>query len=90
MDNGVVLTVGMGDVGQLGLGPDVEERTRPALVIHPEGIVAIAAGGLHTVCLDKKGKVGIIKCVFTLIIMKVCQVLLPTNHDLRVYLCFAW
>ncbi|KAG0717379.1 Regulator of chromosome condensation [Chionoecetes opilio] len=57
VDNGVVLTVGMGDVGQLGLGPDVEEKTRPASVDLPEGIVAIAAGGLHTVCLDKKGKV---------------------------------
>uniref|UniRef100_A0A0P4WC77 RCC1-like domain-containing protein n=1 Tax=Scylla olivacea TaxID=85551 RepID=A0A0P4WC77_SCYOL len=57
VDSGVVLTVGMGDVGQLGLGPDVEEKTRPAVVDLPEGIVAIAAGGLHTVCLDKNGKV---------------------------------
>lgn len=59
VDSGVVLTVGMGDVGQLGLGPDVEEKTRPAVVDLPEGIVAIAAGGLHTVCLDKNGKVTI-------------------------------
>ena len=46
-------------MGQLGLGPDVEEKTRPAVVDLPEGIVAIAAGGLHTVCLDKNGKVSI-------------------------------
>ncbi|XP_068211626.1 regulator of chromosome condensation-like [Palaemon carinicauda] len=57
VDNGVVLTVGMGDVGQLGLGENIEERTRPALVPDLENIVAIAAGGLHTMCLDKSGKV---------------------------------
>jgi len=57
VENGVVLTVGMGDVGQLGLGPDVEEKTRPAMVPDLKDIVAVAAGGLHTVCLDKHGKV---------------------------------
>ncbi|CAL4061856.1 unnamed protein product, partial [Meganyctiphanes norvegica] len=56
-ENGVVLTVGMGDVGQLGLGPDIEEKTRPGLVPDLKNIVAVAAGGLHTVCLDKDGKV---------------------------------
>lgn len=79
MESGVVLTVGMGDVGQLGLGPDVEEKSRPALVDLPEGIVAIAAGGLHTVCLDKKGKVGIIHacvcaCLYVVLVVKVCHV----------------
>lgn len=29
---GVVLACGEGDVGQLGLGPDVMEKSRPALV----------------------------------------------------------
>ncbi|XP_066971514.1 regulator of chromosome condensation [Macrobrachium rosenbergii] len=57
INGGVVLTVGMGDIGQLGLGDGVEEKTRPALVPDLEDIVAIAAGGLHTVCLDKSGKV---------------------------------
>ncbi|KAK7079130.1 Regulator of chromosome condensation [Halocaridina rubra] len=57
VEEGVVLTVGMGDVGQLGLGEDIQEKTRPALVPDLKNIVAIAAGGLHTVCLDKTGKV---------------------------------
>ncbi|XP_069959978.1 regulator of chromosome condensation-like isoform X3 [Cherax quadricarinatus] len=56
VENGVVLTVGMGDVGQLGLGPDVEEKTRPAVVPALSDIVAIAAGGLHSVFLDTAGK----------------------------------
>lgn len=68
VEGGVVLTVGMGDVGQLGLGPDVEEKTRPGVVDLPEGIVAIAAGGLHTVCLDKNGKVRVCASVFMIII----------------------
>lgn len=57
VQGGVVLTVGMGDIGQLGLGEDVQEKTRPGLVPDLKDIVAIAAGGLHTVCLDKAGKV---------------------------------
>ena len=59
IEKGVVLAVGMGDVGQLGLGPDVEEKTRVALVPDlPENIVTIAAGGLHSICSDKKGDVS--------------------------------
>ncbi|KAK4303800.1 hypothetical protein Pmani_024218 [Petrolisthes manimaculis] len=54
---GVILTVGMGDIGQLGLGPDVEEKSLPAVVPSLTDIVAVAAGGLHTVCIDKAGKV---------------------------------
>lgn len=55
---GVVLTVGMGDIGQLGMGPDVEEKTRVAVVPGlPDNIVSICAGGLHSVCLDSQGKV---------------------------------
>jgi len=57
VENGVVLCVGMGDVGQLGLGPDVEEKTRPGLVPDLKDIVAVAAGGLHSAALDKQGKV---------------------------------
>ncbi|XP_069959972.1 regulator of chromosome condensation-like isoform X1 [Cherax quadricarinatus] len=62
VENGVVLTVGMGDVGQLGLGPDVEEKTRPAVVPALSDIVAIAAGGLHSVFLDTAGKVYTCGC----------------------------
>ena len=60
----VVLAVGMGDIGQLGLGPDVEEKTRVALVPGlPDNIVAVSAGGLHSVCLDDQGKV----CVYIML-----------------------
>uniref|UniRef100_A0A2K6RYX6 Regulator of chromosome condensation n=1 Tax=Saimiri boliviensis boliviensis TaxID=39432 RepID=A0A2K6RYX6_SAIBB len=42
---GLVLTLGQGDVGQLGLGENVMERKKPALVSIPEDV----AGGMHTV-----------------------------------------
>ena len=57
-EHGVVLTCGEGDVGQLGLGEEIFERSRPAKVdINGEEIVSVAAGGMHTVCLTKKGEV---------------------------------
>lgn len=55
---GLVLTLGQGDVGQLGLGEDVMERKRPALVQLPEKIIQAEAGGMHTVCLSVTGKVS--------------------------------
>lgn len=58
--SGEVLVTGAGDVGQLGLGSDVLEKSRPALVILNKEIVNVCAGGMHTVCLTKDGKV----CVF--------------------------
>ncbi|CAH0545761.1 unnamed protein product [Brassicogethes aeneus] len=59
---GVVLVTGSGDTGQLGLGPDVMEKTRPALVNLEQEIVDICAGGMHTVCLTKDGKVLTFGC----------------------------
>ncbi|XP_076264668.1 regulator of chromosome condensation 1 isoform X1 [Rhynchophorus ferrugineus] len=59
---GVVLVTGAGDVGQLGLGPDVLEKARPALVNLSSEIVDIYAGGMHTVCLTKDGKVLTFGC----------------------------
>ncbi|XP_007491506.1 regulator of chromosome condensation isoform X1 [Monodelphis domestica] len=59
---GLVLTLGQGDVGQLGLGEEVIERKRPALVPMPEGIVQAEAGGMHTVCLGKSGQVYTFGC----------------------------
>ena len=56
---GVVLTCGEGDVGQLGLGPDVMEKGRPAFVDIPEPVIQICSGGMHTVCLTDKGQVRI-------------------------------
>ena len=55
--NGVVLTLGQGDTGQLGLGPDIMERSKPALVKDLSRVKAVCAGGMHTVCLTKEGKV---------------------------------
>ena len=54
---GKVLTVGEGDVGQLGLGEDVMERERPALVDIPDPVIQVYGGGMHTVCLTEKGEV---------------------------------
>ncbi|XP_060061692.1 regulator of chromosome condensation isoform X5 [Erinaceus europaeus] len=59
---GLVLTLGQGDVGQLGLGENVMERKKPALVPIPEDIVQVEAGGMHTVCLSKSGQVYSFGC----------------------------
>lgn len=55
---GQVLVLGQGDVGQLGLGEDIIERKKPALVSLPEEIVQVIAGGMHTVCLSDTGHVS--------------------------------
>ncbi|KAK1340299.1 hypothetical protein QTO34_018866 [Cnephaeus nilssonii] len=59
---GLVLTLGQGDVGQLGLGENVMERKKPAVVTIPEDIVQAEAGGMHTVCLSKSGQVYSFGC----------------------------
>ncbi|PKU27712.1 regulator of chromosome condensation [Limosa lapponica baueri] len=59
---GLVLTLGQGDVGQLGLGEDVMERKKPALVTLPEMMVQVEAGGMHTVCLSQTGKIYTFGC----------------------------
>eukprot|EP00093_Oithona_nana_P004164 04164.XXX_153890_152127_1 [CDS] Oithona nana genome sequencing. len=60
--NGVVLTLGQGDTGQLGLGPDIMERSKPGLVKDLANVVAVCAGGMHTVCLAKDGRVYTFGC----------------------------
>ncbi|XP_067007473.2 regulator of chromosome condensation isoform X2 [Anabrus simplex] len=59
---GSVLTFGQGDVGQLGLGEDILERSRPALVPNLDNIVDVCAGGMHTVCLTSSGEVITFGC----------------------------
>lgn len=59
---GTVLTCGEGDVGQLGLGEDVIEKARPAVVDIPDPVVQVYGGGMHTVCLTEKGEVYTFGC----------------------------
>ncbi|XP_033495617.1 regulator of chromosome condensation [Epinephelus lanceolatus] len=59
---GQVLVLGQGEVGQLGLGEDIFERKKPALVSLPEKIVQVMAGGMHTVCLSETGHVYTFGC----------------------------
>ncbi|KAI4470567.1 regulator of chromosome condensation (rcc1) repeat [Holotrichia oblita] len=59
---GSLFVTGAGDFGQLGLGSDILEKTRFALVSIKEEIVDVCAGGMHTVCLTKEGKVLTFGC----------------------------
>lgn len=59
---GHVLTVGQGDTGQLGLGEDVMEKTRPGLVSTIKDAVDVVAGGMHTAVLTKEGEVYTFGC----------------------------
>ncbi|GFN79071.1 regulator of chromosome condensation-like [Plakobranchus ocellatus] len=59
---GVVLACGQNDVGQLGLGPDIMERTRLAFVDVPDPVIQLCAGGMHTVCLTSTGQVYTFGC----------------------------
>ncbi|XP_077991221.1 regulator of chromosome condensation-like [Glandiceps talaboti] len=63
---GKVLVFGEGDVGQLGLGEDIMERKRPALVTLPDGAdgdaIQVEAGGMHTVVLTSEGKIFTFGC----------------------------
>lgn len=60
--SGQTLTLGEGDVGQLGLGPDVMERTKPGKVDIPATVVQVCCGGMHTVCVTKDGEVYTFGC----------------------------
>lgn len=59
---GKVLTCGQGEMGQLGLGEDVMEKTRPALVDAVKNAVMVRAGGMHVVVLDSEGVVYSFGC----------------------------
>ncbi|XP_022049124.2 regulator of chromosome condensation [Acanthochromis polyacanthus] len=59
---GQVLVLGQGNVGQLGLGEDIIERKKPALLSLPEKAVQVIAGGMHTVCLSDTGHVYSFGC----------------------------
>ncbi|XP_065186805.1 regulator of chromosome condensation-like [Sycon ciliatum] len=61
---GTLLTLGQGDMGQLGLGEDIMERRRPAIVRELEDIPIkqVVCGGMHTVALTTEGKVYTFGC----------------------------
>lgn len=65
---GHIFVVGSGDCGQLGLGPDVFEKSRPGKISYFDEleIVDIFAGGLHSIALSKTGKVLTINIVIFL------------------------
>lgn len=56
------MTVGQGDVGQLGLGDEILERKRPALLKDVEDVEfkQVLCGGMHTVAVTDGGEVSII------------------------------
>ena len=54
--SGAVYSCGDGYKGKLGVG-DQEWRDRPCKVSGLEGVVKLAAGGIHSAALDKEGKV---------------------------------
>ena len=56
---GLALTIGQGDVGQLGLGVDVLEKNRPAVVNGIKDVVDVYAGGMHTICITANGELVI-------------------------------
>ena len=52
------MALGEGDTGQLGLGEDIMERKRPALIPPlPKEMIQVVAGGMHSVCLTSEGQV---------------------------------
>ncbi|KAL7734798.1 hypothetical protein ACLKA6_011082 [Drosophila palustris] len=59
---GNVLVCGTGDTGQLGLGEDVLERKRPALVENIPSPVDVCSGGMHCLVLTKSGDVYSFGC----------------------------
>uniref|UniRef100_A0A182QFE8 RCC1-like domain-containing protein n=1 Tax=Anopheles farauti TaxID=69004 RepID=A0A182QFE8_9DIPT len=60
--SGNVLACGQGEMGQLGLGEDVMEKTRPAIVEGLSEVVQISAGGMHNLVLTRHGKVYSFGC----------------------------
>lgn len=59
---GQLLSCGQNEVGQLGLGEDVPEKTRPAAIPNCPNAVDIAAGGMHSLYLDAAGAVFSFGC----------------------------
>lgn len=64
------MTFGQGDIGQLGLGEDIDERKKPAPVggaLEGQRVVQVICGGMHTVALTDDGKVSVLTTVLLLV-----------------------
>lgn len=59
---GILYVCGQGDVGQLGLGEDKMEFSKPNPNTLIKNIVDICAGGMHSLCLTKDGEVYSFGC----------------------------
>ncbi|OAF71423.1 Regulator of chromosome condensation [Intoshia linei] len=59
---GILCTVGQGDIGQLGLGPDVLELKKPRIVDFGENVSQVVCGGMHTVVLTVTNKLYTFGC----------------------------
>ena len=44
---------GLGEMGQLGLGPDVMMRNFPTHINKLDACVFVTAGGIHTACINE-------------------------------------
>lgn len=58
---GTVMVLGMGDLGQLGVGESILERKKPYPVggiLEEKNIIQVVCGGVHTVALTKEGQVS--------------------------------
>jgi len=63
VEGGSCLALGQGDTGQLGLGEDIMERSKPALVKSiPVKVASVVAGGMHTLALSVDGVVYSFGC----------------------------
>lgn len=61
---GHLLGCGQNEVGQLGLGEDVTEKSRPAVIVNSgdRKVVATSAGGMHSLFLTDAGEVWSFGC----------------------------
>ena len=61
---GDVLTFGTNEFGQIAQSDTIEERKRPALVkiLHNQGVIQVACGGLHNVSVTDTGMVDAWGC----------------------------
>ncbi|KFM66928.1 Regulator of chromosome condensation, partial [Stegodyphus mimosarum] len=60
--SGKVFVIGENDVGQLGLGEDIEVKKRPTVLELSQSVIDVAAGGMHSVCLTESGEVITFGC----------------------------